>query len=55
MRVTYKHWKTSKELMCEGSIIKNSPDSDRIVIKKEDNSYEDILKNTIIRIENNET
>ena len=51
VEVVFKHWKTGKELSVKG-IIMNwvNEQSDRIVVKKEDGVYEDIIKTTIKEI-----
>lgn len=52
-KVIYKHWKKDKTLEVIGTmpIELNNGSSDLLVIKKEDNTYEDVRKNTLIRIE----
>ena len=50
-KVRFKHWINGEELSAIGEIISVvSPQSDRIVVLKDDGWYEDILKNTIIDI-----
>lgn len=53
VRVTYKHWKTGVVLVVEGTMPPkiNNPTSDRIVVFTEEGVYEDIIKETIIKIE----
>jgi hypothetical protein len=53
VRVTYKHWKTEVVLVVEGTMPSkiNNPTSDRIVVFTEEGVYEDIIKETIIKIE----
>jgi len=51
-KVKFKHWKTGKELSVEGVVVNwVNEQSDRIVVEKQKGEYEDILKNTIISIE----
>ena len=49
-RIIYRHWKTDEELVCEGEVCKNHPESDRLVVKCAD-KFEDILKETIVKME----
>ncbi len=53
LKVTYKHWKTGKELEVVGTMPSqyNNGISDRILVKKPDGSFEDVIKSTIIRVE----
>ena len=53
VKVTYKHWKTGKELEVIGTMPPqyNNGISDRILVKTRDGSFEDVLKSTIIRVE----
>ena len=50
-KVIYKHWKTDTVLEVTGVILHDNPVSDRIVIEKIDGGYEDILRDTIITVE----
>ena len=50
-KVIYKHWKTDTILEITGVILHDNPISDRIVIEKTDGGYEDILRDTIITVE----
>ena len=52
MKVIYKHWKTEKELTVIGTMPEklNNTQSDRFVVKTSE-GFEDVLKNTVIRIE----
>ena len=50
-KVVYKHWKTDAVLEVTGIILHDHPASDRIVIEKADGSFEDVIKNTIVTIE----
>lgn len=53
LKVTYTHWKTGKQLEVVGTMPSqyNNPISDRILIQKPDGAYEDVIKSTIIRVE----
>jgi hypothetical protein len=53
VKVTYKHWKTGKELEVIGTMPPqyNNGISDRILVKAADGSFEDVLKATIIKVE----
>lgn len=53
VKVTYKHWKTGKELEVIGTMPPqyNNGISDRILVKTADGSFEDVLKSTIIKVE----
>ncbi len=53
LKVTYKHWKSGAILEAIGTMPKpcNNGSSDRIVIKRPDGTYKDIIKTTIIRVE----
>ena len=52
VKVVYKHYKKDKELQCEGKLYEKVNDiSDRIVVIKDDNTYEDIIKDTIVSLE----
>ena len=51
IKILYKHWKTGVVLEVSGEILFNRPDSDRLVLRKEDGTFEDIIKSTIISIE----
>jgi len=50
--IDYRHWKTEEHLVAFGEIPDelNSDDSDRLVVKLQDGSYEDIIKSTIIQV-----
>ena len=53
VKVKFKHWKSGKELEVTGTIAEwVNEQSDRIVVEKETGEYEDILKNTIVSINN---
>jgi hypothetical protein len=48
IEVRFKHWKTGEELIVRGDMQGwMNEQSDRIVVKKEDGSFEDIIKSTI--------
>lgn len=50
--ITYRHWKTGDPLEVRGKVVPYSknPNSDRIVVEKDDGTYEDIIKDTIIEM-----
>jgi len=49
IRVRYHHWtKPDKEYTVEGLEVPTNPQSDRVVIERDDGTYEDILKSTIL-------
>ena len=51
VKVFYKHWKKDIVLEVTGDIIYDNPISDRIVVVDIDGKHEDIIRNTIIKIE----
>lgn len=53
VKITYKHWKKEKTLEVTGVLPKelNNGSSERLIVLKEDGSFEDVLKNTVITIE----
>ena len=53
IRVVYKHWKSGKLLEVVGEMPQqyNNDISDRFVVKTTDGTYEDIIKETVVRIE----
>jgi len=54
-KVTFKHWKTGEPLAVIGEIKYNNPQSDRLVVRCLSNGdYEDIIKDTIVSIEDYE-
>lgn len=54
-KITFKHWKTDEPLVVIGEIKYNNPQSDRIVVRcLSDGAFEDIIKETIVSIENYE-
>lgn len=54
VRVVYKHWTKDKQLEVVGEMHEayNNSASDRLIVQKEDGSFEDVLKSTVIRVEN---
>jgi len=51
-RIRYKHWKRDDVIYeVQGTILHDNPESERIVVKLENEHYEDIIKTTIIEIE----
>jgi hypothetical protein len=54
VKVTYRHYKKEDVILeAIGTLppFLNRPNSDRLVVKKEDGTYEDVLKWTMISIE----
>ena len=53
LKVTYKHWKSGAILEAIGTMPRpcNNGSSDRIVVKHADGTYTDIIKTTIVRVE----
>ena len=53
LKITYKHWKKDKTLEVIGTLPSalNNGSSERLVVKLSNGLYEDVLKNTIITIE----
>ena len=53
VKVIYKHWTKGHTLEVTGVMPKelNNGSSDRLIIMKDDGSFEDVLKSTVIRIE----
>jgi hypothetical protein len=53
VKVIYKHWTKGHILEVTGVMPKelNNGSSDRLIIMKDDGSFEDVLKSTVIRIE----
>jgi hypothetical protein len=52
IEVIYKHWTKGHELRVVGSMPRemNNDSSDRFIVKKEDGTFEDVLKETVIRV-----
>jgi hypothetical protein len=50
--IDYRHWKTHEHLVAFGEIPEelNNNNSDRLVVKLQDGTYEDIIKSTIIQV-----
>ena len=49
MKIWYEHYRTKERLYVEGEVLFGGDNnSDRIVVKTEDNEYVDIIKSTII-------
>ena len=53
-KVVFKHWQTGDELTRIGKIMHDNPASDRIVLKLDNGKFEDILRNTIVSMKNND-
>lgn len=53
LKVTYKHWQTGTELEAVGTMPKelNNQANDRVIVKRLDGTFEDVIKTTIIRVE----
>jgi hypothetical protein len=53
LKVTYKHWKSGVKLEAIGIMPQhfNNGSSDRIVVLQPDGTYKDIIKSTIVRVE----
>jgi len=53
VKIVYKHWKKEKTLEVVGTMPPelNNGSSDRLVVKTIDGKFEDVLKSTIIRVE----
>jgi len=52
VRIVFKHWKTGKKIVREGTLppVLNNPLSDRYLLFMENGKREDIIKDTIIEI-----
>lgn len=48
VKIIFKHWKTGKPIQEVGELVHDNPQSDRIVIRKADGTYADIIKDTIV-------
>ena len=57
IKITYKHWTKDKVLEVVGVMPPelNNGSSDRLVVYKPTGDYEDVIKNTVIMIENVDT
>lgn len=53
VKIVYKHWKTGEVLEVIGEILPhlNNEKSDRFIVRLAYGKYEDILKETVIRVE----
>ena len=52
VKVIYKHWKSGNELSVTGKMVSwMNENSERIVIEKETGEFEDIIKETIVSIQ----
>ena len=47
-KIIFKHWKTGKHIIEVGYLVHNHPASDRLVLKKTDGTFVDIIKDRII-------
>lgn len=56
LKITYKHWKKEKILEVVGTMPPelNNGSSDRLVVLTQDGTFEDVLKDTVIRVESAE-
>ena len=48
IKIIFKHWKTGEHIVEVGHLMYNHPGSDRLVLKKADGTFVDIIKSTII-------
>ncbi len=57
VKITYKHWSKDKVLEVTGTMPTrlNNNHNDRIVVQKPNGDYEDVIKNTVIKIEDVDT
>lgn len=53
-KVVFEHWKTGDKLTRIGKIVHDNPASDRIVLMLDNGKFEDILRNTIVSIKNDD-
>jgi len=54
VRITYKHWKKPEvTLVVEGTLPKNlnNPTNDRWVVKLDNGEWEDVIKTTVVKLE----
>ena len=53
LKVTYKHWQTGTKLEVVGTLPKelNNQANDRVIVKRLDGTFEDVIKTTIVRVE----
>ena len=52
VEIVFKHWKTGDHLTRIGRIVHDNPASDRLILKLDNGSYEDIIKETIVEVVN---
>ena len=50
-RITYRDSKTNSPLIIEGDLLYYKPENYRVVIKKEDGTFTDIVRDAIVKIE----
>ena len=57
IKITYKHWTKDKVLEVVGTMPPelNNGSSDRLIVQKPQGDYEDVIKNTVIMIEEVDT
>ena len=57
IKITYKHWTKDKVLEVVGIMPPelNNGSSDRLIVQKPQGDYEDVIKNTVIMIEEVDT
>ena len=57
IKITYKHWSKDKVLEVTGTMPTrlNNNHNDRLVVQKPDGDYEDVIKETVISIEDIDT
>lgn len=48
IKVIFQHWKTGAHLVEVGYLVHDNPQSDRIVLRKADGTFIDIIKETIV-------
>ena len=51
VKVKFRHWKENVILTRVGAMVHNNPASDRIILKLDDGSHEDIIRSTIEEIQ----
>ena len=53
VKIIYKHWTKGHIIEVEGVMPKelNNGKSDRLIVRKADGNFEDVLKSTVVRIE----
>jgi len=57
IKIIYKHWKKDKTLEVTGTLppALNNGSSERLIVRTSDGRLEDVLKNTVITIEEVDT